>query len=96
MFIFWINIFISGFNDSLVLLPELYSLIAIVERILTCPGLSLVLAGRPGSSRKSAVRIVASRQSANIFALKIGHSYSVNNFKADLKKVILHKYNLYF
>lgn len=69
------------------LLPELYELAAIVERVLSCPGQSLVLAGRPGSGRKTAVHIVASRQSANIFTLKIGHAYSVNNFKTDLKKV---------
>lgn len=80
--------YLSGLRD-VVILPELVEMVAKIDRVLTSPGGSLLLAGKSGVGRKTAVRIVASRQSATIYSLNMTYGYNINNFKNDLKAVSL-------
>lgn len=73
--------------DRKILLPELSKMVAYFERVLTSPGGCLFLPGPSGYGRKTAVRIIARRQSARLFALKMTTGYGVNHFKSDLKSV---------
>lgn len=79
---------VTGESEVLVL-PELVQLVARAERVLTSSGGSLLLAGRSGVGRKTAVKVVAARQGAVLHTLNITHSYTTINFKTDLKNVRL-------
>lgn len=54
---------------------------------LSAPNSSLILAGRSGVGRKTAVRIVASLYSSRLITLNLSHTYSIKTFKIDLKSV---------
>lgn len=69
------------------MLPELAKMVVYFERVLTFPGLSLFLPGYSGFGRKSAVRVVAARQSARYFSPKVSAAYGINQFKNDMKLV---------
>lgn len=79
---------VAGESEVLVL-PELVQLVAKAERVLTSSGGSLLLAGRSGVGRKTAVKVVAARQGAVLHTLNITHNYTTMNFKSDLKNVRL-------
>jgi dynein heavy chain 2 len=59
------------------------------DRILTAPGGSLLLCGRSGVGRRTALAICSSMNNIKIFSPKIHRTYSVKQFKNDLKTVIL-------
>lgn len=77
------------FLDKKILQPELGKVVAYFERVLTIPGGSLFLPGLSGFGRKTAIRIVAARQSAKLFSFKVSKEYGTNHFKSDLKMVRL-------
>jgi dynein heavy chain 2 len=81
------------------LIPELLRGIAIVERILSCPYGSLLLAGRAGAGRKSSIRLAATLHGARLFTLSMASGYSIKHFKKDLKAVrkflLVNKHNCY-
>ncbi|KAG8224814.1 hypothetical protein J437_LFUL002260 [Ladona fulva] len=70
-------------NESLglIIIPELVQTVAKVERILTTPGGSLLLIGRSGYGRRSAIKIASSRQGARLICPSTG----LRRFSKDLK-----------
>jgi dynein heavy chain 2 len=63
-----------------------------VDRVLTKPGGSLLMAGRSGVGRRTAVSLVTNMHQMQLFTPKISRGYSIKNFKNDLKAVsALHK-----
>lgn len=68
---------------------ELLYLGSIAEHALSQPGAGLMLIGKQGLGRKSALRLVANRLNAHIFSPKISKSYTITNFKKDIKTVLL-------
>lgn len=74
--------------DRKILLNQPARIVAYFERVLSQPGGSLFLPGYSGFGRKTAIRIVAARQSAKIFSSKVFSGYELNNFKHDMKTVL--------
>ena len=58
-----------------------------VDRVLTMPGGSLLMAGSSGVGRRTAVSIVSHMHQMQVFSPKIGRGYTAKNFKNDLKTV---------
>lgn len=79
-------------QSQVLVLPELVQTVAWTERVLTSSSDgSLLLMGCSGVGRKTAVGIVAARHGASIVTLNITHTYSLANFKTDLKNVCLNE-----
>ncbi|XP_057314672.1 cytoplasmic dynein 2 heavy chain 1-like isoform X2 [Hydractinia symbiolongicarpus] len=64
---------------------EVLETVAKIDRVLTQPSGSLVLAGRSGVGRRTAVMLVAHMHQVNIVSPKISRGYGVKQFKNDLK-----------
>lgn len=58
------------------------------DRVLTAPGGSLLLCGRSGVGRRTALAIASSMNNIKIFTPKINRAYGVKQFKNDLKAVM--------
>nr|CAD7430090.1 unnamed protein product [Timema monikensis] len=80
----------EGQTLDLLVFQEVLDLVASVDRALSVPRGCLLLAGRAGVGRKSAVRIVSALHEAKLHSLKLGRGYTVKNFKNDLKAVSSH------
>nr|CAD7413402.1 unnamed protein product [Timema cristinae] len=78
----------EGQTLDLLVFQEVLDLVARVDRALSVPRGCLLLAGRAGVGRKSAVRIVSALHEAKLHSLKLGRGYTVKNFKNDLKAMI--------
>ena len=74
--------------DRKILLHQPARIVAYFERVLSQPGGSLFLPGFSGFGRKTAIRIVAARQSAKVFSPKVFTGYGLTNFKHDIKTVL--------
>ena len=72
---------------NILLFHELLDHVARVDRVLTSPGGSLLLSGRSGVGRSSAVSLVAHMHQIDIVTPHISRSYSLKHFKNDLKNV---------
>ena len=72
---------------DILLFHELLDHVARVDRVLTSPGGSLLLSGRSGVGRSSAVSLVAHMHQIDIVTPHISRSYSLKHFKNDLKNV---------
>nr|CAD7594424.1 unnamed protein product [Timema genevievae] len=80
----------EGQTLDLLVFREVLDLVARVDRALSVPRGCLLLAGRAGVGRKSAVRVVSALHGAKLHSLKLGRGYTVKNFKNDLKAVSSH------
>ncbi|XP_069679211.1 cytoplasmic dynein 2 heavy chain 1 isoform X2 [Periplaneta americana] len=78
----------EGQTLDLMVFHEVLDTVAYIDRALSAPYGSVLLAGRAGVGRKSAVRIVSALNGAKLLSLKMGKSYSLKNFKNDLKSVM--------
>ena len=72
---------------EILIFKEVLENIAIVDRVITKPGGSLLMAGRSGVGRRTAVSLVAHMHSIELFTPKISRGYQLKNFKNDLKTV---------
>ncbi len=72
---------------DILLFDELFDHIARVDRVLTSPGGSLLLSGRSGVGRSTAVSLVAHMHHMDIVTPHISRNYSIKHFKSDLKTV---------
>lgn len=72
---------------DILLFREVLDNMARVDRVLTKPGGSLLLAGRSGVGRRTAVSLVAHMHNMHLFTPKISRGYALKNFKNDLKTV---------
>lgn len=78
---------------------EVLDHIARVDRVLSRPGGSLLLAGRSGVGRRTSVRLVAHMHHMEIVTPHVARNYTVKTFKNDLKHVRIethwYKYQCY-
>uniref|UniRef100_A0A8B9KYT5 Dynein cytoplasmic 2 heavy chain 1 n=1 Tax=Astyanax mexicanus TaxID=7994 RepID=A0A8B9KYT5_ASTMX len=73
---------------DLLFFPEVLDFMSRVDRALSSPAGSLLLAGRSGVGRRTAVCVVSHMHGATIYTPKISRSYSLKHFKTDLKTVM--------
>ena len=84
-----ISLFLGRENRELdmVIFKEVLENMARVDRVLTMPGGSLLMAGRSGVGRRTAVSVVSHMHMMQLFTPKVGRNYGVKHFKTDLKMV---------
>eukprot|EP00116_Pleurobrachia_bachei_P000920 sb/3461182/ len=68
--------------------PEVLSNMALVERVLTAPGGSLLLAGRSGVGRRTAVSVISHMHRMTVITPKVSRNYSMKQLKLDLKGAV--------
>ncbi|VDD74961.1 unnamed protein product [Mesocestoides corti] len=71
--------------SGLVVHPDFLDLVTRMDRVLSRPYGNLLLAGRCGIGRRSALRIVAHFHQLPVFTLRVGHNYTKRSFTNDLK-----------
>ncbi|XP_042221258.1 cytoplasmic dynein 2 heavy chain 1-like isoform X2 [Homarus americanus] len=72
----------------LLVFTEVLEAMARVDRILTSPGGSLLLAGRSGVGRRTAVSVIAHLHGIRVVSPAMSLGYNTKNFKNDLKQVM--------
>ena len=72
---------------NIVIFKEVLDNIARVDRVLTGPGGSLLLAGRSGVGRRTAVTLVCFMHQMTVISPKISRNYGLKQFMLDLKTV---------
>ena len=95
MLLWVIHKFYFGFVHSarenreldILIFKEVLENIARVDRTLTKPGGSLLMAGRSGVGRRTAVALVAHMHNVQLFTPKVSRAYGLKQFKTDLKSV---------
>jgi dynein heavy chain 2 len=70
---------------DVVIIDELLELVARCDRVLSMPGGSLLMPGRSGVGRRTAVSIVSALHQAKLNTLKVGRNYGEKQFKMELK-----------
>lgn len=85
----YMYLFVGRENRDLDILifREVLDNIARVDRVLTLPGGSLLMAGRSGVGRRTAVLLVAHMHQMHLFSPKVSRAYGMKQFKNDLKTV---------
>ncbi|XP_028320044.1 cytoplasmic dynein 2 heavy chain 1 isoform X2 [Gouania willdenowi] len=73
---------------DLLLFWEVYEFVCRVDRVLSRPGGSLLLAGRSGVGRHTAACLVSHMHGYTLFTPKISRGYSLKQFNNDLKTVM--------
>ncbi|XP_018025771.1 cytoplasmic dynein 2 heavy chain 1, partial [Hyalella azteca] len=73
---------------DLLIFQEVLEMMARVDRVLTAPGGSLLMAGRSGVGRRSALTVIANWHSMKIVSPAITQSYGIVNFRNDIKQVV--------
>lgn len=72
---------------DILIFKEVLDNIARVDRTLTKPGGSLLMAGRSGVGRRTAVALVAHMHNIQLFTPKVSRGYGLKQFRTDLKSV---------
>lgn len=87
--VMYMYLFVGRENRDLDILifREVLDNIARVDRVLTLPGGSLLMAGRSGVGRRTAVLLVAHMHQMHLFSPKVSRAYGMKQFKNDLKTV---------
>ena len=67
---------------------EVLDLSARIDRALSGPGGSVLLAGRSGVGRRESLCVVSALHSARLVHLKMGKNFGIKQFKNDLKAVM--------
>ncbi len=70
---------------GVVVIDELLDLVARCDRVLSTPGGSLLMPGRSGVGRRTAVSVVTALHQAKMVTMKMGRNYGEKQFKAELK-----------
>ncbi|XP_056138994.1 cytoplasmic dynein 2 heavy chain 1 [Lampris incognitus] len=73
---------------DLLLFWEVFDFVSRVDRVLSQPGGSLLLAGRSGVGRRTATCLVSHMHGYTLHTPKISRSYSLKHFNNDLKMVM--------
>ena len=74
-------------EQDYLIFKEVLDNVARIDKVLTQPAGSLVLAGRSGVGRHTAVYLVAHMHQVNIVSPKVSRAYGLKQFKVDLKTV---------
>src|SRR6218665_1775329 len=72
---------------DIIIFQEVLDTVARVDRVLTTPGGSLLMAGRSGVGRRTAVTLVSHMHQMEFFTPKVSRGYGMKQFKNDLKTV---------
>ncbi|EJD73854.1 cytoplasmic dynein 2 heavy chain 1, variant [Loa loa] len=75
-------------NFKMPIFNEFVKLCSQIDRVITTPGGSLLLAGRAGMGRREAASLVANMHQMPVFSPKLTSSYGIKQFRNDLKTVI--------
>ncbi|KAJ7398962.1 hypothetical protein BTVI_119896 [Pitangus sulphuratus] len=73
---------------EILLFHEVLSYMSKVDRVLSFPGGSLLLAGRSGVGRRTVTSLVSHMHGAVLITPKISRGYELKQFKSDLKYVM--------
>ncbi|XP_052794024.1 cytoplasmic dynein 2 heavy chain 1-like isoform X3 [Mya arenaria] len=73
---------------DILIFHEVLDNMARVDRVLSKPGGSLLMAGCSGVGRRTAISLVAHMHQMQLFTPKISRGYALKNFKNDLKTVM--------
>ncbi|XP_053312461.1 cytoplasmic dynein 2 heavy chain 1 isoform X2 [Spea bombifrons] len=73
---------------DILLFHEVLEYMSRIDRVLTFPGGSLLLAGRSGVGRRTVTSLVSHMHGAVLFTPKISRGYELKQFKNDLKQVL--------
>ncbi|XP_069615312.1 cytoplasmic dynein 2 heavy chain 1 [Ranitomeya imitator] len=73
---------------DILLFHEVLDFMSRVDRVLSFPGGSLLLAGRSGVGRRTVTSLVTHMHGATLFTPKISRGYELKHFKNDLKQVM--------
>jgi dynein heavy chain 2 len=83
-----LNSYSREFKDmNIFLFPEALDGIARIERVLSQKGGSLLLAGRNGMGRRSAVILIAHMLGFHFFSPQVSRQYNIKSFQNDLKQI---------
>lgn len=74
---------------DLLVFQEVCEFVSRVDRVLSRPGGSLLLAGRSGVGRHTATHLVSHMHGYTLFTPKVSRGYSLKQFNSDLKSVRL-------
>ena len=72
---------------NILIFKEVLEYIACVDRVLTRPGGSLLMAGCSGVGRRTAITLVAHMHQIELFSPRLSRGYGIKQFKNDLKIV---------
>lgn len=72
---------------DVIVFQEMLENVARVDRVITTPGGSLLMAGVSGVGRRTAMSLVAHMHQMNLFSPKMSRNYGLKQFKNDLKVV---------
>nr|XP_026693267.1 cytoplasmic dynein 2 heavy chain 1-like isoform X1 [Ciona intestinalis] len=73
---------------DILVFQEVLEYMARVDRVISAPGGSLLLAGRTGVGRRTAVAVCANMHRMALVTPKVSRSYGLKQFKIDLKSVM--------
>lgn len=73
---------------DLLLFREVYDFVSRVDRVLSRPGGSMLLAGRSGVGRHTVTSLVSHMHGYTLFTPKMPRGYSLKHFSNDLKTVM--------
>ncbi|CAG2190736.1 DNCH2 [Mytilus edulis] len=73
---------------DILIFKEVFDHMARVDRVLTKPGGSLLMAGQSGAGRRTAVLLVSHMHMMQLYSPKVFRGYSMKHFKNDLKHVM--------
>ncbi|CAL1541204.1 unnamed protein product [Lymnaea stagnalis] len=73
---------------DILIFREVLENMARVDRVLSKPGGSLLMAGSSGVGRRTAVSVVAHMHQMQTFSPKVSRGYTIKHFKNDLKQVM--------
>ena len=75
------------YDLNILLFPELLRLTSAMDRILTRPGGSALMIGRPGVGRRPAAGIISCMHGFTIYTPRVTAGYGFRHFAADIKQV---------
>ncbi|KAG8523219.1 Cytoplasmic dynein 2 heavy chain 1, partial [Galemys pyrenaicus] len=75
-------------NVDILLFQEVLECTSRIDRVLSSPGGSLLLAGRSGVGRRTVTSLVSHMHGAVLFSPKISRGYELKQFRNDLKHVL--------
>lgn len=73
---------------DILIFEEVLEYMARVDRILTRPGGSVLMAGSTGVGRRTAVSVVANMHRMTVFTPKVSRQYGLKQFKIDIKSLM--------
>ncbi|XP_026994578.2 cytoplasmic dynein 2 heavy chain 1 isoform X2 [Tachysurus fulvidraco] len=73
---------------ELLIFPEVLDSVCRVDRVLSAPAGCVLLAGRSGVGRRTAVCLVTHMHRATLYTPRISRAYTLKHFRSDLKTVM--------